>query len=122
MWDMGTLTTTDTTLRLRFTPAQKLAGLLRDIEIPLSAIRGVEVYPDGLAATRGMRAPGLALPGYRKIGTWRGCGHTEVVDVRRGQPALRIELSGHKRDAMVVGLDDASDWARRLTSSVPGTG
>ncbi|MGW3482666.1 hypothetical protein [Rhodococcus indonesiensis] len=34
--------------------------------------------------------------------------------MRRGQPALRMELSGHKRDALVIGVDDAEQWAERL--------
>ncbi|WP_274521185.1 hypothetical protein [Rhodococcus rhodochrous] len=38
--------------------------------------------------------------------------------MRRGQPALGIELSGHKRDALVIGVDDAEQWAERLRTRV----
>ncbi|ATQ31976.1 hypothetical protein D092_22400 [Rhodococcus ruber Chol-4] len=111
---MTTLSIDHGVLTLRFTRFEKIAGLIRDVDVPLDAIRDVEVHADGLAATRGMRAPGLGLPGARKIGTWRARGRNELVAVRRGQPALRVELSGHARDALVIGMDDAEQWAERL--------
>ena len=103
------------TLTIRLARLTKLAGLLRDQVIPLSAVTAVEVVQDGLAAARGLRAPGLALPGRRKVGTWRGRGTRRMVDVRRGQPALRLQLRGHHYDELLLGHDDASALADRLT-------
>ncbi|MFC7450923.1 hypothetical protein [Rhodococcus daqingensis] len=111
---MGTLTITDSTLRLTLSTLEKLGALHGDVEVPLSAIRAVEVCLDGPSAPRGMRAPGLGVPGGRKLGTWRSRGSREFVDVRRGQPALRIELSGQPFAALVVGVDDPEAFARRL--------
>jgi len=111
---MTTVTIANGTLQVRFTTLEKIAGLIGDVDVPLSAIRDVEVHADGLAAARGIRAPGLGLPGMRKIGTWRAPGRNTLVSVRRDQPAVRIELAGHKRDALVLGMDDAEQWAQRL--------
>ncbi|MFI6432117.1 hypothetical protein [Rhodococcus oryzae] len=111
---MGTLTVNDRTLRLTLSVLEKLGALHGDVEIPLSSIRAVEVCPDGPSAPRGMRAPGLGVPGGRKLGTWRSRGRREFVDVRRGQPAVRIELAGQPFAALMVGVDDPQSVARQL--------
>jgi hypothetical protein len=111
---MATLQLTPPTLSLRLTRAEKIAGLLRDVEVPLTAVRGVELVTDPLPAMRGMRAPGLALPGRRKIGTWRRPGERTLVSVRRGQPAVRIRLDGQRYDTLLVGADDAEALAAEL--------
>ncbi|MGY1833392.1 hypothetical protein ACI8AA_23495 [Geodermatophilus sp. SYSU D01180] len=100
------MTTTPQTLRITLTPAERVLGLLRDLEVPLSAVRSAEVVPDGLAAARGLRAPGLGLPGVRKIGTWRRRGGKAFVSVRRG-PAVRLELAGQRLDTVLLTVDDA---------------
>jgi hypothetical protein len=112
---MSTIHLSDDTLTIRLGPLTKLAGLLRDQVVPLTAVTAVEVVADGLAAARGLRAPGLALPGLRKVGTWRGRGTRRLVDVRRGQPALRLQLRGQRYDELLLGHDDASALADRLT-------
>ena len=112
---MTAILVSDDTLTVRLTPLSKVAGLLRDQVIPRSVITAVEVVPDGLAAARGLRAPGLALPGRRKIGTWRGRGVRRFVDVRRGQPALRLTLQDQHYDELLIGRDDATALAARLT-------
>ena len=68
---MATVQLDETTVTVRFTRAEKFWGVLRDVEFPRSAVREVEVVPEPLSAVRGLRAPGLAWPGLRKIGTWR---------------------------------------------------
>ena len=104
-------------LAVRLTTAEKVWGLLRDVDVPLSAVRGVEVVDDALSATRGLRAPGLGLPGVRKIGTWRGRGRKALVSVRRGQPAVRVRLEGQRWDELLIGADDAVAVASSLTAA-----
>jgi hypothetical protein len=114
---MATVHLTTETLTVRLTRGEKLAGLLRDLTVPLSAVAAVEVVPDALAAVRGLRAPGLGLPG-RRIGTWRRRGERSLVSVRRGQPGLRLELTGQRFDTVLVGLPEpapvAAELSRRL--------
>jgi hypothetical protein len=113
---MATVTTTPQTLRLTLTRGEKVLGLLRDLDVPRSAVESVEVVPDGLAAVRGLRAPGLGLPGVRAIGTWRRRGEKSLVTVRRGQPAVRVRLTGQRFDTLLVGADDAATLAGALTA------
>jgi hypothetical protein len=104
-------------LSVSLTRAEKILGLLRDVDVPLSAVRDVEVVADAPSATRGLRAPGLGLPGVRKIGTWRGAGRKTLVCVRRGQPAVRVRLDGQRWDELLVGADDAPAVAAALTAA-----
>jgi hypothetical protein len=113
---MATVTTTPQTLSVTLTTTEKTLGLLRDLTVPRSAVTSVEVVPDGLSAPRGLRAPGLGLPGVRKIGTWRARGEKSLVSVRRGQPAVRVRLAGQRFDTLLVGADDAAAMAAELTA------
>ena len=112
---MATIEMTPPTLRVSLTRGEKVLGVLRNLEVPLSAVRSVTVVPDGLAAARGLRAPGLGLPGRRKIGTWRRGGHRSLVSVRRG-PAVRLELTGQRFDTVLVSADDAAAVAADVTA------
>ncbi|WP_456919905.1 hypothetical protein [Geodermatophilus sp. SYSU D00708] len=111
---MATVTTTPQTLRITLTTAEKVLGLLGDLEVPRASVTSAEVVPDGLAGARGLRAPGLGLPGVRKIGTWRAREEKSLVSVRRGQPAVRVRLAGQRYDALLVGADDAAALAADL--------
>ncbi|MCV2488346.1 alpha/beta hydrolase [Geodermatophilus sp. YIM 151500] len=115
---MATLSLTRSSLSVRLSRGEKVAGLLRDLEVPLTSVRSAEVVDDPLAAVRGLRAPGLALPGVRRIGTWRRPGERSYVCVRRGQPALRVGLRGERYDAVLVGADDAARIAAHLDAAV----
>ena len=114
---MATVHLTTETLTVRLSRGEKLAGLLHDLTVPLDAVTAVEVLPDSLAAVRGLRAPGLGLPS-RRIGTWRRRGERSFVSARRGQPGLRLALTGQHFDTVLVGLPDptavAAELPRRL--------
>lgn len=101
-------------LQVRLSAAEKLAGLHRDLDVPRSAVRSVEVLADGLAAAHGLRAPGLTLPRLVKMGTWRGRGARSFVEVRRGEPALRLTLHGQRYDTVLVSTPDAAAVAAAL--------
>jgi hypothetical protein len=113
MAGMATLHLRPPLLSVRLTRAEKIAGLLRDVDVPLSAVRGVEVVDDAVAAPRGWRV-GLGLPGLRKIGIWRATGRKTLVSVRRGQPAVRVRLEGQRWDELLIGADDAPALAASL--------
>ncbi|WP_122817948.1 hypothetical protein [Nocardioides pantholopis] len=116
---MPTLSVNDQSLRLTLTRTEKVLGLLRDLEVPLSAVTSVEVVPDGFAALRGIRAPGYALPRHRAIGTWRGRRKT-LVSVRSGRPALRLTLDGQRYGEVLVAVEHPQDQAAELRDAVTG--
>jgi hypothetical protein len=111
---MATIDLSPTGLVVKFRRAEKVAGLLRDLEVPLTRVGDVTVEPDGLRAARGLRAPGLAIPGRRKIGTWRGRGRRTAVSVSTGEPAVRVQLQGARFDELLIGQPDAHEIAERI--------
>jgi hypothetical protein len=108
---MATIDLSPTGLAVKFRRAEKVGGLLRDLEVPLDQVGDVIVEPDGLVAARGLRAPGLAIPGRRKIGTWRGRGRRTAVSVTAGEPAVRIQLQGSRFDELLISQPDAHEIA-----------
>ena len=112
---MSTITLSDTTLTIRLSPVEKLLGLRRDQAVERGAVTDVHVVPDGMAAARGLRAPGLALPGRRKLGTWRSGGATRLVDVRAGEPTLVVRVKGHRYDELLLSPPDAEALASALS-------
>ena len=121
---MATITSTPTSLSVTFSRFEKVAGLLRDISVPVASIASVTLEPDGIKAARGVRAPGLGVPGRRKIGTWRqrrdGRSIRTAVSVRAGQPAVRIELHGTSWDHLLIGHDDGERISGELRSRLSG--
>ena len=110
---MASVTTTPTQLVVSFTPWEKLAGLVRDLTVDRSAVTSVEPLTDGVAAVRGLRAPGLGLPSVR-VGTWRRRGAKSLVSVRRHRPALRLRLTGAAYDEVLVSVPDPEAVAAAL--------
>ncbi len=114
---MSTVVITNQALSVHLTVGEKIAGLRRDLQVPLSAVTAVEVVPDALAAVRGLRAPGLGLPRVRKIGTWRTKDGAEFVVASAGQPAVRVHLQGQKLSSLLVGTEDADELARTIEAA-----
>lgn len=114
---MSDVALVDGELVVELTPAEKVAGLHRDPRIPLTAVTGIFVVPDALAAAHGLRAPGLSLPGVRKLGTWRTKDGAEFVAARSGQAGVRLTLTGQKLASVLLGDDDAEALAERIRAA-----
>ncbi|HYO39080.1 MAG TPA: alpha/beta fold hydrolase [Nocardioidaceae bacterium] len=112
---MTTMRMSDDALSITFTTAERVAGLLQDQHIPLASVRAVEVVPDGLEAARGLRAPGFALPGRRKIGTWRSRAGTSLVAVRGHRPAVRLTVHGQRYATLLITTDTPEELAASLS-------
>jgi len=121
---VSTVEIQDDAFRLRLTPFERLLSLHGDLVVPWAAVTGVEVIPDAYAAVVGLRAPGLALPGLRLLGTWRTSRGPEFVDVpsrREHQvPGVRLALRDQPFVSVLVGASDADALAalveRHVTS------
>jgi hypothetical protein len=111
---MPTITLTDELVSLRFTAGERIAGLVRDLDIPVRHVTSAVAVPDGFEAVRGLRAPGLGVPGRRKIGTWRGRGNRSLVAVRAHRSALVLDLEGHHYQRVVVTDEQATAHAQEL--------
>lgn len=113
---MSTVCVDGDVVRVQLSRAEKVAGLVRDQEIPLAAVHAVDVIGDPMAAPSGIRAPGLSFPGRRKVGTWRGRGRREFVCVRRGEPAVELIVEGGPYDRYLLGTPQAQAVATRIAA------
>lgn len=115
---MATLSFDGDWLRVALTSREKIAGLHGNIEVPLDDVRDVRLEPDPIGAVQGLRGPGLAIPGRRKIGTWRGRGRRSFIVARRGVPAVRISLTGTRHDELLVSTPDAKRIAAEIGARI----
>lgn len=111
---MSTIDVSTRTVSVRFSPWEKIAGLVTNIDIPRDVIVSADWVDNGLDAVRGLRAPGLGLPGTLLIGTWRRPGSRTLVAVRRGEPALVMRLRGQRYDQVIVSTQEAEAFASQL--------
>ena len=99
---MASIGLTKEELLVRLTTPEKVAELHGNVRVPGRAIQAVAVEPQPLAALKGLRAPGLSIPGRTKIGTWRRFRHLGFVVARRGMPAVRVRLTGAAFDDLLI--------------------
>ncbi|MFC5996789.1 hypothetical protein ACFQE5_21510 [Pseudonocardia hispaniensis] len=111
---MAVLRTDGQDLVLELTLGEKIWSLHGNLRMPLSAVRDVSVVPAPLAAVRGLRAPGLAVPFRTKIGTWRRRGAKSFAVARAGRPAVRVVLADMPFEELVVSVDEPERVARDL--------
>lgn len=114
---MASLTRNSDNLKLTFDTADKVLGLVGDLTIPLEAITSITVTDDPFAAVKGLRAPGLALPGRIRIGTWRSPGSKLLVAARNRQTSIVLTLQGQTHSRVVVGTDNATSLAEELAAA-----
>ncbi|MET1065988.1 MAG: hypothetical protein ABWX85_13625, partial [Arthrobacter sp.] len=81
---MARLLVRDGNVSLELDTGEKIAGLHGQMQFPLEVIENVAVLPDPFAGVKGFRAPGLAIPGRVRTGTWRSRGGNTFAVVRRG--------------------------------------
>jgi hypothetical protein len=112
---MAQITLSDDQVHIELTTWEKISGLMGDRTIPRASITEVALETDSIRAARGLRAPGLGIPGRVKIGTWRGKGRKSYVCARRSTPAVRIETTGLDRDSFLVSVPDARQIVDELT-------
>lgn len=119
---MASLTLSSDTLTLTFDTADKVLGLVNNVAVPLSSIVAVAVTDDPFSAARGIRSPGLALPGRVRVGTWRSPGSKLLVAARNKERAIVVRLRGEAYSALVVGTDAAPELAIELLTAAPNVG
>ena len=116
---MARIRTTQDELTVELSPAERLWSLRGDVSVPRSTVTSAQVHDDALAQARGLRAPGLALPGRIKVGTWRSRSGKDLVVARRGEPAVVVELEGAAWRRLVVSQPNRAA-AERVAEAIRG--
>lgn len=117
---MPRMTYTPNRVTVNLSIGERIAAVRGDIHLDPATIAEAEVVDSGLATVRGVRAPGLGLPGYAKIGTWRHRGAVTVAIVQGRGSALHLRTSaGPVRDVLVTTDDPHADLAA-IRAVMPG--
>lgn len=78
---------------VRLTTAEKALALrTRDIVVQRSAITSVVITNDPWVWLRGVRSPGTHIPGRLALGSWRSFSGTDFALIRKGKPAVILDL------------------------------
>lgn len=92
---MNTVTLTDTTLDVEPTGLDKLWSFTRKLEIPIAHVRGATFDPGANAEPKGLRGPGLHVPG-KWSGTFTRDGEKSFWNVSTPGDTIVIELAGEE--------------------------
>lgn len=97
----------------------KLWGLRRRIEVPLDQVRGATYDPGADLVGKGMRFPGLAIPGRKWVGTSHGGGEKAYWNVRAGGQTVVVELGADAPFARLhLTVKDGQAAADRINAAV----
>lgn len=117
---MAELTEEGSELVLHLSATEKVEGVHRDLRVPRSAVRGVEVFEDAHRAA-GIRAGikvGTRIPDVVEVGTVRRPGRKIFVAVHRDTPrGVRVRLDGTDYDEWIVGCADPEATVAQLMPS-----
>jgi hypothetical protein len=112
---VANLETTDDTVTVKLTGAEKLEAVHGDLTVPRAAVTSVRAVPDGMAEVHGLRMPGAGIPGVIMVGTFRSPEATTFAVCHGEKPAVVIELSGERYDKIVVTVDNPEDAVSALS-------
>ncbi|MCY7411517.1 MAG: hypothetical protein LH471_00515 [Salinibacterium sp.] len=98
---MNIVTITDTALVVTPKGLDKMWSFTRELEIPLQHVRGATFDPGMNHEPKGLRAPGLAVPG-KWAGTFHRDGDRAFWNVSAPGETIVIELADEHYDRLVL--------------------
>ncbi len=103
-------------LVLTLTGVEKAESVHRDIRVPLSSVREVEVVDDVIHTVQGLRVPGTGWPGRFMIGTLaHSTSEKSFAVIHRDTPrGVRVRLVNAAFDELLVGCHDPEAVAAGL--------
>ena len=101
---MVTLLLDRSQLEVALSPIERAATFHREnVRVERGTIARVQLTDDAWTWLRGVPGPGTHLPGILAAGTWKSARGADFVMVRRGKPAVVIDLDGDERyDRLVL--------------------
>jgi hypothetical protein len=118
---MARVSLSDTHLRVDLEGLHRLWAMTRRITVPLAHVRGATVDPGVVAEPKGIRAPGLYIPGLATVGTFRRDGERYFWDVTNGARAVVIQLRDERYAALVVEVGDPRAVVDAVNGALAGT-
>jgi len=112
---MNRITVTDGVLTVEPQGLDKLWSLTRKLEFPADHVRGATLDPDANHEPKGIRAPGLAIPG-KWSGTFHRDGEKSFWNVSTPDATVVVELTGEDYDRLYLTVDDPRTVVDRINA------
>jgi hypothetical protein len=84
----------------------KMWGFVRRIEVPIDQIRGATHDPGVTEDYKGVRGPGLGIPGHKWVGTWRKDGQRHYWNVTGGKTTIVIQTTTPRFQRLYLSVED----------------
>ena len=110
---MNSITITPETVTVEPLGLDKLWSLRRRLEFPADHVRGATFDPGASSEPKGLRAPGLAIPG-KWSGTFHRDGEKSFWNVTAPDRTVVIELAGEDYDRLYLTVDDPRTVVDRI--------
>lgn len=104
-------------LVVRLSGWEKFWAFHRDLRVPLTSVRAVDLPPNAWAVLRGWRMAGTGIGGFVALGTRRHGDGYDFVALHRQQPAVEVELTTGRFSRLVVSVDDPAGDADRIAAA-----
>lgn len=114
---MAELTRVGDELVVKLSRLEEVEAGRRDVRVPVSSVREVEVVDDAVQAVPGLKVIGSGWPGRFAIGTYSGGpNHVKTFAVvHHDYPkGLRVQLEGQRFDQLVISCQDPEEMLSRL--------
>jgi hypothetical protein len=110
---MNIVTVTDRTVTVEPQGLDKLWSLTRRLEFPRNHVRGATFDPEANREPKGIRAPGLQIPG-KWAGTFHRDGEKSFWNVSAPDRTIVVELTGEDYDRLYLTVDDPRSVVDRI--------
>lgn len=114
---MATISIENGRLFVKLSIPEAMAALRGQVSVPLSQVTDALVVSPKFWGTLGFRVPGTALPPFIMAGTYLKKGDRAFVSWRRKLTPLQINLTGANFDRLVIGVENAEEWAQKITAA-----
>ena len=105
---MNTVTIIDNTLVVEPRGLDKFWALTRELRIPLGRVRGATVDPGAAHDYKGLRNPGLGVPGVKWAGTFTLDGERHFWNVTGSAATIVVQLADEHYDRLYLTVADPS--------------
>lgn len=114
---MNTVTITNNNLVVEPQGMDKLWSLKRRLEYPLASVRGATFDPGANNEPKGLRAPGLAIPG-KWAGTFHRDGEKSFWNVSTPGETVVIELANEHYDRLILTVNDPRALVDKINAAI----
>ena len=114
---MTTIELTDAELIVHVRGLDKVLSFKSEIRVPLAHVEGVAPASEEVAVAKGLRAPGISIPGLT-AGTFYGADGRAFWDVHDPDKAIVIYLQHDTFTKLIVEVDDPDAVIRDIMRAV----